>query len=769
MTDLAAQFAADAGGTSASAPIGLAAQFLADTKAAPATAAPATPAPTRSTGAELARQAGLTARAGVTGITALPAMLGDALNAGYNNLIADPVNALYGKVAGPTLASTITGQQPTLLPRLQPVSQSIQGIENAVGLPQPGNATERIVQDAASAMAGVSPSMAAGRFLAGSTVPAATALGIQGAQGVQAGSPVARAIGASLQAMPGMQVVGSAGAGAGGGIARELGLGPGFQLGAALLGGAAGVGAGSLATAGVRALANRVMPAPAVTPAAAAARADAGVDRVIDELGPQARQSFAPMENVQAPEPVPAGPAPAPAPNAPQAAPQPTPSAPSSQPMPTASSQFGTFQPIKQRVAQAIMQNPDVDPAAAMRAQDFRDLGMQPTLGQITRDPNQFARELNIRGTPTGSPLAIRFNQQNTQLQQALNGLIGTPSDAYAAGSAIRSSLQSIDDQMAQQVSDAYAAARASSGKNLDVPLTGVAQDYAQVLNDFGDKVPSGVRNNFDQLGLMGGTQRKTFTIENAENLLKVINANQSNDPATNLALGQLRGSVKNAILSADDQGGVYAPARQLAAQHFALQEQIPALEAAAADRVPADDFVRRFVINGKTDEVNGMAQLLQEHAPQAFQEARAQIGAQLAAKGFGQNVAGDAPFKPAGFAQQMQAFGPAKLAAFYTPDEINQLNAIGRVGSYMNAFPSSAPVNTSNTASAIGAMLAPGLKEIPMVGKLIDNVGNRMFVNRALAGRLSDATQAGGNAAQQRAVGALLLNAAPRAPRRNP
>lgn len=739
MTDLAAQFLADtaaapASGASAAGPAatGLAAQFLADAAAAPAAAQPVA-TPSRSTGAELARQGGLTLRAGITGLTALPAMAGDALNAGIN------------KVFGTHLA---------------PVSQSIQNLEDSAGLPQPGNATERVVQDAASAMAGVSPSVAAGKLLMG------------------AASPVARAVGAGLTTAPGMQIVGAAGSGAGSGTARELGLSPGYQIGAALLGGTAGVLGGSGATAALRA-AGRLAPTPALTPAAAAARADSGVDQVINELGPQARQSFAPLENVQTPEPVPAGPAPAPpapaagtpqaapVPPTPQAAPaQPTPV----QPVPTASSQFGTFQPIKQRVAQILQDDPTVSPAAAMRAQDFRDLGIQPTLGQITRDPMQYAQELNLRSKGVGDDLANRFNQQNTQLQQALGGLAGTPSDAYAAGSAIKGALQSIDDQMSQQVSDAYAAARASTGKNLDVPLEGVAQDYAQTLNDFGDKVPSGVRNNFEQLGLMGGTQRKLFTIENAENLLKVINANASNDPATNAALAQLRGSVKNAILSADDQGGVYAPARALAAQRFALQDQVPALEAASSNSVAPDDFVRRFVVNGKTDEVNGMAQLLQEHAPQAFQEARAQMGAQLALKGFGQNVAGDAPFKPTAYMGQLQAFGPAKLGAFYTPDEINQLNTIGRVGAYMNSFPSAAPVNTSNTASALGSLVGAGVKKIPYVGGLIDNAQNRMFVNRALAARLSGtAAESAANAPQQRALGALLLNAPPRAPGGNP
>jgi hypothetical protein len=702
MTDLAAQFLADAGvapasagaATSAPAATGLAAQFLADAAApVPASAAGGTGAAEKPSAAgQLAHQLGLTARAGITGVTSLPAMAGDALNAGIN------------KVFGTHLA---------------PVSQSVQNLENSAGLPQPQNSTERVVQDAASAMAGVAPSVGIGKMLAG------------------AASPVAQAVGQGLQATPGAQILGSAGAGAGSGSARELGLGPGYQIGAALLGGAAGVGAGSLATAGARALAPRAMMEPRVTPAAAASLADSGVDQAVNELGPQARLSYAPEASMTGPV--------------------------------DPSNPGAMMSPTKQQVAAAIQQNPGLSPAAALRNQDFQTLGIQPTLGQITRDPTQFAQELNMRGVSgVGEPLANRFNQQNTQLQQALYGLAGNPSDTYQAGSAIKGSLKAIDNQMSQQVSDAYAAARASSGKNLDVPLTGLAQDYAQVLNDFGDKVPSGVRNNFNQLGLMGGTQQKVFSIENAENLLKVINANQSNDPATNAALGTLRNSVKNAILSADDKGGVYAPARALAAQRFALQDKIPALEAAATDSINPDDFVRRYLIGGKTDQVGALANLLKSQDPGAFNEARSQIGAQLALKGFGNNVAGDAPFKPSGYAQQMQAFGPTKLAAFYTPDELAQLNAIGRVGSYMNAFPSSAPVNTSNTASALGSLVGSGVKKIPYVGGLIENAQNRALVNRALAARLSDAAQQPINSATQNALGALLLQQAPRAPSGN-
>jgi hypothetical protein len=611
---------------------------------------------------DVGHQLGLTARAGVTGVTALPAMVGNALNSGVNLGIRG-VNSAAG----------------SNIPQLQMPSNVIQQGMNSAGFAQPQNPTERVVQAATAGMAAAPTSMGLGGILSGSA------------------SPVVAAVGNGMKIAPGMQIFGGAGAGAGSQGAAELGLNPWWQLGAGVLGSTLGVGAGSALTSAARGIAGKVgnFTAPPLSGPQAAARADAGVDRTISDLGPQGGSLFSPTE----------------------------------------------IDPLKQQVASQIQQFPTASPAAAVRAQDFRNLGMQPTLGQITRDPMQFAQEMNLRGVPeVGAPLTQRFNGQNTQLQQNLFSLAGQPADAYAAGTQLQNTLKSIDNQMGSQVTAAYNAARASSGKNLDVPLTGVAQDYAQVMNDFGDKVPSGVRNNFNQLGLMGGTQQKTFSIENAENLLKVINSNQSNDPATNAALGQLRNSVKNAILSADDKGGVFAPARALAAQRFALQDQVPALEAASSGSVTPDAFVNRFVLNGDTNSVLGLSNLLKQHSPATLAEMRAQVGGRLSQGAFGQNSGGDASFAPNRYANVLSNLGDTKLGAFYTPDEIAQLHTIGRVGGYMNSFPSAAPVNTSNTASAITGLLGTGVKKVPYIGPLIQGAQNRAFVTRALAGSLGNA-----------------------------
>lgn len=158
--------------------------------------------PERSIGERLTRQLGLTARNVATGAMALPGMVGDAANAAINLPIRG-VNALTG--AG--------------IPEFGSASQSIQAGIDATGLPQPENATERmvgrVVQDVTGAM-----------------VPAGAAARLPG--------QVAQAV----AARPGLQLTGAVGSGLGAGGAREvMPDSPTAEVVGSLGGGAAGLAA----------------------------------------------------------------------------------------------------------------------------------------------------------------------------------------------------------------------------------------------------------------------------------------------------------------------------------------------------------------------------------------------------------------------------------------------------------------------------------------------------------------------------------------------
>ena len=92
----------------------------------------------RTTGEEVARQLGLTARAGATGAAGLPLIAGDALNT-LINLITGGV----GKVTGAEI------------PRLQMPSQVLQRGMTQVGLPEAETRGEKVIQDITSAVSGV--------------------------------------------------------------------------------------------------------------------------------------------------------------------------------------------------------------------------------------------------------------------------------------------------------------------------------------------------------------------------------------------------------------------------------------------------------------------------------------------------------------------------------------------------------------------------------------------------------------------------------------
>ncbi|WP_051705317.1 transglycosylase SLT domain-containing protein [Cupriavidus metallidurans] len=655
---------------------------------------PAAQAP-RSLWDEATRQVGLTVNKGISGASSLVTVPGDALNTALNYGIRG-VNSIAG----------------TKIPEFQMPSEAVQRGITAAGLPQPQNATERVVGDVVGSMAGVIPSYGAGTALA------------------KAASPVLATVGRTLTQTPGMQITGAAGAGAGSGGVREAGMGPGWQIAGGLAGGTAGlVGASGLTTV-VRGLSNMFGGRTPMTAEQARSAAQAGVSKVLGELGDAG--AAVPPEQVAA---------------------------------------------LEQQVSTQLQRTGKVDPAALMRRQDFNDLGMQPTLGQITRDPTQFSRELNLRGkVGVGEPIMSRLGQQDSRLQELVRRLRGNPSETFQAGEQLSNTLQTADEAMRQRVSAAYAAARQSSGKDLNVPLTGLAQDYAKTVKDFGTAVPSGVRNHFDELGLLSGTQRKTFSFDDAENLLKVINRNRTNDPASNAALDQLSRSVKNAILTADDQGGVYAGARALAKERFDLHETVPALKGAAEGKVAPDDFVQRFVIGGKTRDVQQLARVLQQNSPEAFQEARAQIGGQLSRAAFGANVAADKAIAPDRYAEALRKFGTAKLGAFFTADEVADMQRIARVAAYKNSPPASHVVNTSNTAAPIVSMASDVIGHIPVAGKYAaalmrfsaNAAEEQNFVKNALAARLSQPGSTPVSPEEARLAARLMMTTSAATPRRN-
>lgn len=391
---------------------------------------------------------------------------------------------------------------------------------------------------------------------------------------------------------------------------------------------------------------------------------------------------------------------------------------------------------VQASVQDALAQGKKLDAAAALRKSDFDAEKIAPTLGQITRDPTQFAEEQNVKGVlGVGAPISKTLQEGNQAVTRGISRYGVNAQEAPAASQTLAQALRGYGEGQQQNVRSLYTAARQSSGAELDIPLQGLAQDYADVLDTFGDKVPGAVRAKFASFGLdpnVPANQQKVFNFDEADKLRKIINSHVGNDAATNRALGKLRDALNRAQTGVDAAGGPFAPAVSAARDFFKQQGQIPALESSMSG--PVDDrFVMKSVINNpSTPQVQQLAALLREQAPDAYNEVRQQIGAHLSRAAFGENVAGDKQVAQESFNKALRQLGTGKLEAFFTPDEVAQMRRLGRIASYQVSPPAASTVNYSNSAAAMANLLRAASR-FPFAPGSLRYAGDKIMASGAL------------------------------------
>jgi hypothetical protein len=365
---------------------------------------------------------------------------------------------------------------------------------------------------------------------------------------------------------------------------------------------------------------------------------------------------------------------------------------------------------LKAQAEDAIRTGNPVDPAAMNRLMRSQTLPVPvPMLqGQITRNAMQFAKEQNLRGIQgVGEPITDVLTAQNKALVANLDAMgASSGQDLVTAAKPMIEALKASDAAQASAVTARYNAFRASTGKSLDVPLEGLAQDYAATLDRFGDAIPNAVKKQFNSLGLMSGTQQKVFSIENAENLIKTINANY--DPSQLVparALNDLRAAVQKSITEgagSNAQGAQAAQlalqARQAAAARFAYLDATPGLRAATADVNP-DKFIQNYILQGNEREIGNMMKALPADQVSSLQDSimgyvrsrvtnRANAGNEIFSQAQMKQFVND----PNMSARLTQVLGPQKMGL------LRQLNATAEDALYA---PVASAVNRSNTAAA--------------------------------------------------------------------
>lgn len=182
----------------------------------------------------------------------------------------------------------------------------------------------------------------------------------------------------------------------------------------------------------------------------------------------------------------------------------------------------------------------------------------------------------------------------------------------------------------------------------------------------------------------------------------KPVGGNQLVDPdALAVAQGQADDASQEAM-SAFDKARRFARARRN------WQESAPGI-AAALDNEQPDKFVRDYILsNNKKASTADVERLIftVRRNPDAMNEIKNNILSHLKAKAL--NGASDevGNFSPSAFNKAMDEIGDLKLRLFFQPDEISRLKAVGRVASYETAQPRGSAVNNSNTAGRLSSVL---------------------------------------------------------------
>lgn len=517
---------------------------------------------------------------------------------------------------------------------------------------------------------------------------------------VNAANPLVKAVAAQMAARPGVQAVGAATSGAAGGAVREAGGDEWEQFGASLLGGVAGGLTADKLTSAAKVAGNAITRA--FTPKATElVRADQQIALTLERSG---------IDWSAVPERIKQG--------------------------------------MREDAAAALSNGQPLSADALRRLLVFRRAGVTPTVGQLTQDPGQITREMNLAkaGANSTDPSLQRLpSLQNQNTRTLLNnldeaGAQRAPDSMGASTSAIDSLNQTVQRNRAE-IGNLYRNARDTAGRSLPLEGGTFTRRASELLDQAmaGGALPKDVQNRLNAIA----TGEYPLTVESAEDLKRVIGNLQraSSDGTARTALGLVRqaldeaplqnsarvnpgnlpatqGSIPPSASVGEESIAAFNAARRANREWMQRVENNPALRA-VVDGVEPDQFVQRYVI-GKGATASNVRALRDELDPQAVGNLRAYLVRYLREKATG----GDSDvtkFSGKAYRDALRDLND-KLPAFFSESEIQHLQDIGNAAKYMQAQPAGSAVNNSNSGALL---IGQGLDMLGKIGGKAPIVGD--------------------------------------------
>ena len=396
-----------------------------------------------------------------------------------------------------------------------------------------------------------------------------------------------------------------------------------------------------------------------------------------------------------------------------------------------------------------------LNPAALARIAEAESLPVPIRMlgGQATQDVNLLSRQMNSRAADPQT--ADRLNAQNGELVanvQALRNLAAPDITAQTTpqiGQALIDSYTAKDEALKADITAKYKALSDANGG--DFPVDGQsfvsAADAALKQKMKGRYVPPAIAGDLEDLRNGGPMSFEQFENMRTNLAAEGRKAERAGDGNAEAAVNIVRDSLESLPMSSEAANvkPLADAARNAAKARFDLIKADPAYKAALNGTVAPDDFVHRFVVNGKVGDVATMRAnladdpLAQQHmAAGAIDYLGQRAGIRNGVGNFGQDNFNNAMYGKGGLA--------LKMDQIFTPQVAQHVESLANVSRYVKGQPTGSYVNNSNTfVAALGHAAARGVEGLVnyQFGGLPIGTAGKTFVEKQLAKQKSNAALA--------------------------
>ena len=387
---------------------------------------------------------------------------------------------------------------------------------------------------------------------------------------------------------------------------------------------------------------------------------------------------------------------------------------------------------------------------------DSLPIPVRLTEGQATQDIHKISNEMN--GRAKNPELANRLNEQNGQLIENLNAIRDNAApNVYGTthvenGEALINSYKEIDNQLKAGINEKYTALKDAAGGDFPVDGAAVADNTFKNLKKElkTDYLPSPIARQLEAFKFGEQMTFEQFEALRTNLAAEIRKAERAGDGNTVAACNVARQALEDLPLTGEAAAlkPLADAARSAAKERFDLLGKDKAYKAAINGTVAADDFINKYVVNGKKADVDQMIQILGQDSA-----ARETMAAGMV--NWLKNKAGivneNGNFSQAGYNKALAQVDP-KLLAIVGPEVEKQLKTLGNVARYTQVRPKGSYVNESNTFTAMmGEKAKSGAEQALNLGSVkagiplpLGSMGRKYLANRAEAQQLKQSLQPG-------------------------